>query len=237
MGLQTLYVKRGPTLLQGGPSDPGGAGGHGAALYAGVRGRSGWRARGSGGRVRLRNLRGARPDHDVRSSTTPSPIPHPALLQAKFNGMMGRLSSPRRCRRFELTDWLRARAPRRGASFVGLVTPGGRSWPFARLAGWRRHRGRFSISGFIAALIMGLHRQCMARASGAEKFDHMAAVTNFVIMPMTFLSGTFYTDREACPSRSARLLEVQPVLLSDRWLPLRLHRPRRGLARGSARST
>ncbi|HEY5409996.1 MAG TPA: ABC transporter permease, partial [Caulobacteraceae bacterium] len=26
----------------------------------------------------------------------------------------------------------------------------------------------------------------------AEKFDHMAAVTNFVIMPMTFLSGTFY---------------------------------------------
>jgi ABC-2 type transport system permease protein len=26
----------------------------------------------------------------------------------------------------------------------------------------------------------------------SEKFDHMAAVTNFVIMPMTFLSGTFY---------------------------------------------
>lgn len=27
----------------------------------------------------------------------------------------------------------------------------------------------------------------------AEKFDHMAAVTNFVITPLTFLSGTFYT--------------------------------------------
>jgi ABC-2 type transport system permease protein len=26
----------------------------------------------------------------------------------------------------------------------------------------------------------------------AEKIDHMAAVTNFVVMPMTFLSGTFY---------------------------------------------
>lgn len=26
----------------------------------------------------------------------------------------------------------------------------------------------------------------------AEKFDHLAAISNFVIMPMTFLSGTFY---------------------------------------------
>ncbi|GAB5387464.1 MAG: ABC transporter permease [Alphaproteobacteria bacterium] len=27
----------------------------------------------------------------------------------------------------------------------------------------------------------------------SEKFDHIAAVTNFIITPMTFLSGTFYT--------------------------------------------
>jgi len=27
----------------------------------------------------------------------------------------------------------------------------------------------------------------------SDKFDHMAAVTNFVIMPLTFLSGTFYS--------------------------------------------
>ncbi len=27
----------------------------------------------------------------------------------------------------------------------------------------------------------------------ADKFDHMAAVTNFIITPLTFLSGTFYT--------------------------------------------
>jgi ABC-2 type transport system permease protein len=27
----------------------------------------------------------------------------------------------------------------------------------------------------------------------AEKFDHIAAVTNFVIMPFSFLSGTFYS--------------------------------------------
>ncbi len=37
-----------------------------------------------------------------------------------------------------------------------------------------------SLLGFLAAL-------------WAEKFDHMAAVTNFVITPLSFLSGTFYS--------------------------------------------
>ncbi|HEB79116.1 MAG TPA: multidrug ABC transporter permease, partial [Rhodospirillales bacterium] len=27
----------------------------------------------------------------------------------------------------------------------------------------------------------------------AEKFDHIAAITNFVVMPLSFLSGTFYS--------------------------------------------
>lgn len=27
----------------------------------------------------------------------------------------------------------------------------------------------------------------------ADKFDHMAAVTNFIVTPLSFLSGTFYT--------------------------------------------
>ena len=27
----------------------------------------------------------------------------------------------------------------------------------------------------------------------AERFDHMATVTNFIIIPLSFLSGTFYT--------------------------------------------
>ncbi|MEK9707592.1 MAG: ABC transporter permease, partial [Alphaproteobacteria bacterium] len=27
----------------------------------------------------------------------------------------------------------------------------------------------------------------------AEKFDHMAAITNFVVVPLSFLSGTFYS--------------------------------------------
>jgi ABC-2 type transport system permease protein len=37
-----------------------------------------------------------------------------------------------------------------------------------------------------------------------EKFDQLAAVTNFMIMPMTFLSGTFYlVDKLPEPFRSA----------------------------------
>tara|TARA_Y100000591_G_scaffold124418_1_gene106301 strand:- start:140 stop:454 length:315 start_codon:yes stop_codon:yes gene_type:complete len=34
----------------------------------------------------------------------------------------------------------------------------------------------------------------------AEKFDNMATVTNFIIVPLSFLSGTFYSiDRLADP--------------------------------------
>ena len=42
-----------------------------------------------------------------------------------------------------------------------------------------------------AALMLSL----LGMVSGiwAEKFDHIAAVTNFVIMPLSFLSGTFYS--------------------------------------------
>ena len=38
----------------------------------------------------------------------------------------------------------------------------------------------------------------------SEKFDHLAAVTNFVVLPMTFLSGTFYlVDNLPEPFRTA----------------------------------
>jgi len=43
----------------------------------------------------------------------------------------------------------------------------------------------------------------------AEKFDHTAAVTNFLVTPMTFLSGTFYTVDQ----------------LSSVWQPLVIYNP------------
>jgi ABC-2 type transport system permease protein len=48
----------------------------------------------------------------------------------------------------------------------------------------------------IAHALLGAALMAMLGLIGgiwAQKFDHLAAVTNFIIMPATFLSGTFYT--------------------------------------------
>jgi ABC-2 type transport system permease protein len=34
----------------------------------------------------------------------------------------------------------------------------------------------------------------------ADKFDHLAAVTNFVVTPLAFLSGTFYSVEQLPPA-------------------------------------
>ena len=43
----------------------------------------------------------------------------------------------------------------------------------------------------------------------AEKFDHMASVTNFLIVPLSFLSGTFYTI-EKLPSILYNISKINP---------------------------
>ena len=47
------------------------------------------------------------------------------------------------------------------------------------------------IYTFLSSFILG----ALGIVAGlwAEKFDHMATVTNFIIIPLSFLSGTFYT--------------------------------------------
>ena len=47
----------------------------------------------------------------------------------------------------------------------------------------------------------------------AEKFDQLAAFQNFLIMPLTFLSGVFYSIHSLPPSGSG--LAFQPVFLHD----------------------
>tara|TARA_Y100001970_G_scaffold212978_1_gene260176 strand:+ start:403 stop:1215 length:813 start_codon:yes stop_codon:yes gene_type:complete len=44
---------------------------------------------------------------------------------------------------------------------------------------------------FVSSFILGLIG--IIAGLWAEKFDHMASVTNFLIVPLSFLSGTFYT--------------------------------------------
>lgn len=53
------------------------------------------------------------------------------------------------------------------------------------------HVGFIIFHGLAASLLMSLLG--IAGAIWAEKFDHIAAVTNFVVTPAAFLSGTFYT--------------------------------------------
>ena len=56
--------------------------------------------------------------------------------------------------------------------------------------------------GVFASLLMGLVG--IIAGLWSEKFDHLAAVQNFVVMPMTFLSGTFYmVDNLPEPFRTA----------------------------------
>jgi len=62
----------------------------------------------------------------------------------------------------------------------------------------------FALAASVMLSLIGL----MA-AIHAEKFDQMAAITNFVVTPLSFLSGTFYSI-EALPETFQRLSHVNP---------------------------
>lgn len=108
-----------------------------------------------------------------------------SLLQAKFNGLMGDFLTP------PLSSAEHVVGFGAGAATRGIVV-GAISLlavlPFTRLP--IAHAWAIAYFGIGSALIMGFVG--IAAGLWSEKFDHIAAVTNFVIMPMTFLSGTFY---------------------------------------------
>ena len=108
-----------------------------------------------------------------------------SLLQAKMNGLIGDYLTPP-LSPGELVAGFALGALTRGVlvgTIAGLVV-----FPFAHMG--FAHVWAIAYFGVAAALIMGL-LGCVA-AIWSEKFDHIAAVTNFIVMPMTFLSGTFY---------------------------------------------
>jgi ABC-2 type transport system permease protein len=120
-----------------------------------------------------------------------------SLLQAKVNGLLGDFLTP------PLTPLEHVAAFTLGAAtrgvVVGLVTALA-ILPFAPLP--IPHPWAVLYFGIGAAFILAM----LGIMAGlwAEKFDHMAGVTNFIIMPMTFLSGTFYlVERLPEPFRTA----------------------------------
>ena len=119
-----------------------------------------------------------------------------SLLQLKMQGLTQDILTPP-LSPGELTVGFTLGAVTRGV-MVGVVT-----WlcviPFAGI--WAAHPWAILYYGLAACLIMAFAG--VLAALWAVKFDHLATVTNFVIMPLTFLSGTFYTvDRLPEPFRT-----------------------------------
>jgi ABC-2 type transport system permease protein len=119
-----------------------------------------------------------------------------SLMQAKNMGLVQDFMTP------PLTPIEQVAAFTLGAAtrgvLVGLVTAAA-VYPFAPFT--IVHWWAALYFGVFASLMMGLIG--VAAGLWAEKFDHMAAVTTFVVMPLSMLSGTFYTvDRLPQPFRT-----------------------------------
>jgi len=108
-----------------------------------------------------------------------------SLMQAKIMGTAADFLTPP-LSPWELTIGFTAGAVTRGV-LVGLVTAA-TVWPFSRFG--LVHVWAIVYFSLAASMIMALTG--VVAGLWAEKFDHLSAVTNFIVMPMTFLSGTFY---------------------------------------------
>ncbi|MFN3076554.1 MAG: ABC transporter permease [Alphaproteobacteria bacterium] len=79
-----------------------------------------------------------------------------------------------------------------GGASRGLVVGLAVGIPMAVIVGMSvAHPGLVIYYGFSASIMLSL----LGLIGGiwAEKFDHVAAVTNFLVTPLSFLSGTFYS--------------------------------------------
>jgi ABC-2 type transport system permease protein len=120
-----------------------------------------------------------------------------SLLQAKMSGLIGDFITPPLSPAEQVAGFTLGAATRGVA--VGAVAALA-VLPFAHMT--IAHPWAIAYFGVGASLIMGMLG--LMAAIWSVKFDHIAAVGNFVIMPMTFLSGTFYVvDRLPEPFRSA----------------------------------
>jgi ABC-2 type transport system permease protein len=108
-----------------------------------------------------------------------------SLLQAKMNGLIGDFITPPLTPAEQVAGFALGAATR--GVLVGTITLLA-VLPFAHLS--LAHAWAVAYFGVGAAVVMGLLG--VMAAIWSVKFDHIAAVSNFVIMPMTFLSGTFY---------------------------------------------
>lgn len=126
-----------------------------------------------------------------------------SLIQAKIMGTATDFLTPP-LSPIELMIGFSLGAATRGV-LVGLVTAIC-VLPFARLG--VANLGAILFFGIMASMLMGLVG--VLAGLWSEKFDHLSSVQNFVVMPMTFLSGTFYLV-ERLPEPFATLSHFNPM--------------------------
>jgi ABC-2 type transport system permease protein len=68
-------------------------------------------------------------------------------------------------------------------------------WPGVNV--WPMHLWAVALFGLLGAAMLGFFG--LIASIWAEKFDHAAAVTNFVVAPLALLSGTFYAVDKLSP--------------------------------------
>ncbi|RME83868.1 MAG: metal-dependent hydrolase [Zetaproteobacteria bacterium] len=80
--------------------------------------------------------------------------------------------------------------------------------PLAPFVHWSAsHLGLALLYGLIGSVLMGAWG--LLAGIWARRFDDMAVVTNFVVMPLTFLSGVFYTTAQL-PAWAAAVNRANP---------------------------
>jgi ABC-2 type transport system permease protein len=86
------------------------------------------------------------------------------------------------------------------AIFVGFAVWGVMLlWPGVHVA--PKHIWAIAIFGLLGSGLMAFLG--VLTSIWAEKFDHAAAVTNFVVLPLSLLSGTFYSVEKLSPTFAA----------------------------------
>lgn len=83
---------------------------------------------------------------------------------------------------------------------MAVVFPWAGIWPASPL--WMLW---FALAGSVMLSLLGV-----LAGVWSEKFDQMAAITNFVITPLSFLSGTFYSV-EALPEAFRTVSQLNPI--------------------------
>jgi len=91
-----------------------------------------------------------------------------------------------------------------GGAVTRAFCVGGTVWLAMAIWGvnvWPQHLWAVLWFGFLGSLFLAL--MGVLTSIWAEKFDHAAAVTNFVVAPLALLSGTFYSVERLAPTFQA----------------------------------